>query len=64
MNCLGTWRIAGPCSGCGAYQGNGVHLVGEKIYGACCCPVHAVQATMEWVGEPVTVEGEQRGLWD
>lgn len=36
---------------------------GFGIYCAACCPVHAAQVSIEWQGEPVTVEGKQGALF-
>lgn len=63
QECLKTWRVAGPCAACGAYQLEGVHLLEGKIYCADCCPDCGAQDGLDWTGEPVAAAGEQGGLF-
>lgn len=63
IECLETKNVAGPCSACGAYQAEGVHIVRDALYCEACCPLCSPQASLEWETEPETIAGTQKGLF-
>lgn len=66
MTCLQAIYASGPCRECGAVQLNGAHIIDHEakpgLYCAACCPIHNPKLK-EWSAEPVTIAGEQGGLF-
>lgn len=60
--CFQSAVISAPCWECKQSIAGTVHVVDAKLYCSEHCPDHS-PATSEWEGEPVTVSGEQEGLF-